>query len=135
MLGTNNANNKDYKIFNPSVQKNMKISGVSNPEIIQGLKTGNSDYTTTDCNEFINIDLLDEYYVKGIKLTFWHFNNRFYTYECWVSKDYINWNELFSGYQAKCNDTIIIMDTIRYIRLKGKNNENNYLHLVNFKII
>ena len=46
MLGINNANNKDYKIFNPSVQKNMKISGVSNPEIIQGLKTGNNDYYT-----------------------------------------------------------------------------------------
>ena len=136
MLDTNNANNKDNKKFNPLVQKNMKISGVDNPEIIQGLKTGNYDYyTKTECNEFINIDLLDEYYVKGIKLTFWHFNDRFYTYECWVSKDYKSWNEIFSGYQAKCNDTIIIMDSIRYIRLKGKNNENNYLHLVNFKII
>ena len=135
MLDTNNANNKDDKKFNPLVQKNMKISGVSNPEIIQGLKTGNNYYTETDSNEFINIDLLDEYYVKGIKLTFWHFNDRFYTYECWVSKDYKNWNEIFSGYQAKCNDTIIIMDSIRYIRLKGKNNQNNYLHLVNFKII
>ena len=65
----------------------------------------------------------------------WPYDDRLYTYECWVSKDFKNWNELFSGYQAKCNDTIIIMDSIRYIRLKGKNDKNNYLHLINFKII
>ena len=118
------------------VQNNMKITGVSNPEILLGIKNGNANYfSLAYSNDFINIDLQDEYFVKAIKLCFWHYDDRFYTYECWVSKDKNNWNELFNGYDAKCNDTIIIMDSIRYIRLKGKNNKNEEIHFVNFKLI
>ena len=127
---------KKGKIFTPLVQKQMKITGTSNTDILLGIKNGNHDfYTQTDAKDFINIDLQDEYFIKAIKLCLWHYDDRFYTYECWVSKDNNNWNEIFSGYDAKCNDTIIIMDSIRYIRLKGKNNKNDYLHIIQFKII
>ena len=123
------------KRITSDVQKNIKVSGTKNSDILQGIKNGEYHYyTSTKSNDFINIDLQDEYFVKGIKLTLWHYDNRYYTYECWVSKDNKNGNELFSGYQARCNDTIIIMDNIRYIRLKGTNSSNAYLHIVNFKI-
>ena len=127
---------KKVKIFTPLVQKQMKITGTSNTDILLGIKNGNHDfYTHTDAKDFINIDLQDEYFIKAIKLCLQHYDDRFYTYECWVSKDNNNWNEIFSGYDAKCNDTIIIMDSIRYIRLKGKNNKNDYLHIIQFKMI
>ena len=127
---------KKPKIFTPLVQNNMKITGANNPEILQGIKNGKKDYYAwAFSKDFINIDLQDEYFVKAIKLCLWHFDDRFYTYECWVSKDGNNWNEIFSEYHAKCNDTIIIMDSIRYIRLKGKNNKNEEFHIINFKII
>ena len=127
---------KKAKAFTSAVQMNMKINGTGNQEILKGIKNGNSGYyTETSSNDFIKIDLQDEFYVKAIKLCLWHFDDRFYTYECWVSKDSHNWNEIFTDYQAKCNDTIIIMDSIRYIRLKGKNDKNDYLHIINFKII
>ena len=124
------------KLFTSLIQRNMKITGTANQDILLGIKNGNSgDYTETLFNNFLQIDLQDEYFVKGIKLCLWHFDDRYYTYECWVSKDAHNWNEIFTDYQAKCNDTIIIMDSIRYIRLKGKNNKNDALHIIYFKII
>ena len=124
------------KSITPLVQQNMKVTNIDNPDIIKGIKHGNSQYyALTSSNNFVHIDLQDEYFVKGIKLCLWHFDDRFYTYECWVSKDSHNWNEIFTDYQAKCNDTIIIMDSIRYIRLKGKNDKYNYLNIINFKII
>ena len=100
---------KKPKIFTPLVQNNMKITGAKNPEILQGIKNGKEDYYAwAFSKDFINIDLQDEYFVKA---------------------------EIFSEYHAKCNDTIIIMDSIRYIRLKGKNNKNEEFHIINFKII
>ena len=123
------------KSITPLVQQNMKITNTDNPDIIKGIKHGNAKYyTETSSNNFVHIDLQDEYFVKGIKLCFYHYDNRFYTYECWVSKDNQNWKELFSDFDAKCNDTIIIMDSIRYIRLKGKNNVNEFIHITDFKI-
>ena len=114
----------------------MKITGAVNPEILQGIKNGNTKYfASAKPSDFINIDLQDEYYIKAIKLTFWHYDSGFYTYECWVSKDDNNWDEILTGYQAKSNDTIPIMDSIRYIRLKGSNNLNSELHLINFVIL
>ena len=128
--------NKNTKFITTFVQKNLIVSGASNSEIIQGIKNGNKEYySCANFNNFIAIDLQDEYFVKAIKLCFWHYDNRYYTYECWVSKDSNNWNEIFSGYEAQSNDTIIIMDSIRYIKLKGKNTKNDNLHIINFKII
>ncbi len=134
--GNTCESDKKTNIFTPLVQNQMKNTGAGNPDILRGIKNGNADfYSYSDSKDFINIDLQDEYFVKAIKLCLFHYDDRFYTYECWVSKDNNNWNEIFSGYEAKCNDTIIIMDSIRYIRLKGKNNKNEYLHIINFKII
>ena len=127
---------KNKKLFTPLIQNNMLITGASNIEILKGIKNGNKGYyTDTNYNDFINIDLQDEYFIKGIKLCLWHFDDRYYTYDCWTSIDNKNWKEIFSGFDAQCNDTIIIMDTIRYIRLKGKNTKNDLLHIINFKIV
>ena len=134
--GNSNEGDKKVKKFTPLIQRNMKITGANNPDILLGIKNGNQDlYSWAPFKDFINIDLQDEYYAKAIKLCLWHYDDRYYTYDCWVSKDSYNWNELFTEYHAKCNDTIIIMDSIRFIRLKGKNNKNEELHIVNFKII
>ena len=135
MSNSNTSNGNNNKQFSTVIQNNMKVTGTTNPEIIQGIKNGNIDYyTDISSNDYLNIDLEDEYFIKSIKLCFWHFDDRYYTYDCFVSKDKENWKEIFTGYNAKCNDTIIIMDSIRYIRLRGKNNINERLHLINFKI-
>ena len=134
--GSSNEGDKKVKKFTPLIQRNMKITGTENPDILLGIKKGDKSlYTQTPSKDFINIDLQDEYYVKVIKICLWHYDDRYYTHDCWVSKDNYNWNEIFTEYHAKCNDTIIIMDSIRFIRLKGKNDKNEYLHIVNFKII
>ena len=49
----------------------MKITNVENPDIIKGIKNGNDKYYAyASSNNFIHIDLQDEYFVKGIKLCF-----------------------------------------------------------------
>ena len=119
---------KKQKIFTSLVQNNMRITGANNPEILQGIKNGNNNYYSWAFYDF---------HVRDASHKHWRrqFYHRLNTYERCVSKDGNNWNEIFTEYHAKCNDTIIIMDSIRYIRLKGKNNKNEEFHIINFKII
>ena len=79
--------NKKTKFVTPLVQKNMIVSGATNPDILQGIKNGDKGYfSDTVFNNFITIDLQDEYFVKAIKLCLWHYDDRYYTYECWSLK-------------------------------------------------
>ena len=52
-----------------------------------------------------------------------------------LSRNYGKEIAIMAGIDYAVGDAIIIMDTIRYIRLKGKNDKNDYLHIINFKII
>ena len=69
-------------------------------------------------------------------LTFSHYDySKYYTYDCYISSDNLNWTPIIEGKQAKANETILIYNMTRYIKFKGKNSSDSNLHIVNFKLI
>ena len=128
------------KRVNSTIQSKAKISWFENQseeDIIKGITNGNKEkHCCVRGDNNLKIDLLDSYYINGIMLTFYHYDySRYYTYDCYISEDNLTWTPIVEGKQAKANETILIHNMARYIKFKGKNSSDAYLHIVNFKII
>lgn len=126
--------------INSIIQSKIKVYGTSNPEnddIIKGVLNGNKDKCScVQGDNNLVLDLLDSYFIVGIMLTFYHYDNsRYYIYDCYISDDNLKWTPIVEGKQAKANETILINNCARYIKFKGKNSNDSYLHFMNFKII
>ena len=127
-----------FKRVNSIIQSKAIVTGAEkNEDIIKGIKNGDKDnncHIKGDNN--LIIDLQDSYYLIGIMVTFNHYDySKYYTYDCYISKNKLNWTPIIEGKQAKANETILIYNTARYIKFKGKNSSDPNLHIVNFKIV
>ena len=126
------------KRINSIIQSKLKVYGAEkNEEIIKGIKNGDKEtFCSIKGDNNLIIDLLDSYFLIGIMLTFSHYDySKYYTYDCYISNDNLNWTPIIEGKQAKANETILIYNMTRYIKFKGKNSSDSNLHIVNFKLI
>ena len=115
---------------------NMDVRGTTQyPEIFQGKVQGSQTvYTSTPSTTNVVLDLKSVFFLRSIKMTLWFWDSRYYTYTCSVSEDGENWVPLCENWMARCNETLVVMRQVRFIKLQGTNSANAYLHIVGFKL-
>ena len=61
----------------------MDVQGTTHPEIYEGIAQGSQNlYAETPSDSCVILDLKSVFFLRSIKMIFWFWDSRYYTYTC-----------------------------------------------------
>lgn len=130
------SSDEKKKVIKEEDQRNINVIGnTTNPDIYKRIIHGNKDLlSSTPENDFVLLDLGSLFFLHSIRITFWCWDTRIFTYNCFISEDGESWFHISENMMAQCNETIVVFRQVRFIKLQGKSNADAYLQVVDFKL-
>jgi len=119
-----------------TLQFSTKITGTVNPQIFwSGIYTGNSPFTESTKDVWQQVEYPKVIEANHLSLAFYDADSREYTYDLEVSEDQKEWIQIKTSAKGQGVVQIPFKRTkFKWLRIKGTNTLNGYLHLTLFKL-